>query len=153
MSAYLRTATTEDCTVLLELWERSARSTHDFLDEAAIAGLRPQVEEVLKNDALGWWVLDSPTDGVIGFLGYLSDSVQALFIDPKHQRRGAGRALMAHAEQLSTGNGLTVDVNEANVEATRFYEALGFVAVGRSPTDSDGRPYPILHLKRGPMPR
>ena len=60
---------------------------------------------------------------------------------------------MAHAEQLSTGNGLTVDVNEANVEATRFYEALGFVAVGRSPTDSDGRPYPILHLKRGPMPR
>jgi putative acetyltransferase len=43
---------------------------------------------------------------------------------------------------------LTVDVNEQNEPARRFYEALGFVAAGRSPLDDNGLPYPILHLRR-----
>ena len=29
-----------------------------------------------------------------------------------------------------------------------FYERLGFVVRGRSPTDDAGRPYPLLHLER-----
>jgi putative acetyltransferase len=33
--------------------------------------------------------------------------------------------------------------------ATAFYEALGFSVVGRSPTDGGGRPFPILHMRRG----
>lgn len=54
---------------------------------------------------------------------------------------------MAHAQSLASG-ALSVDVNEQNEAALRFYEALGFAVVGRSPTDGAGRPFPLLHLKR-----
>lgn len=54
---------------------------------------------------------------------------------------------MAQAQRLSTG-ALAVDVNEQNEAGLRFYEALGFTVVGRSPTDTGGRPFPLLHMKR-----
>ena len=41
-----------------------------------------------------------------------------------------------------------MDVNEENQAARGFYEALGFVVVGRSPLDETGRPHPLLHLRR-----
>jgi putative acetyltransferase len=42
---------------------------------------------------------------------------------------------------------LTVDVNEQNPAACRFYEACGFVVEGRSELDSTGRPFPLLHMR------
>jgi len=41
---------------------------------------------------------------------------------------------------------LLLDVNERNRQALAFYEAHGFVITGRSDTDADGRPFPLLHL-------
>lgn len=58
---------------------------------------------------------------------------------------------MAHAQTLAAG-ALAVDVNEQNEAALRFYVALGFAVVGRSPTDSGGRPFPLLHMRR-PAPK
>jgi putative acetyltransferase len=84
---------------------------------------------------------------MIGFLGYTSNTIEALFLDPAHQRLGGGTMLVAHAESMATSR-LTVDVNEANVVALRFYERLGFSVIGRSPTDGGGRAFPILHMER-----
>jgi hypothetical protein len=50
------------------------------------------------------------------------------------------------------GGALTVDVNEDNLAARAFYEALAFTVVGRSADDSTGRPYAILHMRRGVSP-
>jgi putative acetyltransferase len=72
--------------------------------------------------------------------------VSALFLDPEHRRRGGGRLLLEHARGLK--GPLTVDVNEQNPEAVRFYEALGFRTVSRSPDDEAGRPFPILHMRQ-----
>ena len=80
-------------------------------------------------------------------MGFGRDSIEALFIDPDSRGRGAGKLLVAHAQSLAT-NDLAVDVNEQNEAARRFYEALGFATIGRSPVDSGGRPFPILHMKR-----
>jgi len=41
-----------------------------------------------------------------------------------------------------------VDVNEQNDQAVGFYRKMGFTETGRSPTDDDGRPYPLLHMVR-----
>ena len=60
----------------------------------------------------------------------------------------ANRRLVAYAQALRPG-ALAVDVNEQNWPARSFYEALGFVVIGRSPLDDTGRPYPILHMRRG----
>jgi putative acetyltransferase len=129
------------------LWERSVRATHHFLTDADVVSLRPLVAAELASDAVGWWVLVSNGGPPIGFLGFSSDAIEALFIDPANHGRGGGRLLVAHAQSLSAA-ALTVDVNEQNEAALRFYVSLGFSVVGRSDTDAGGRPFPILHMKR-----
>ena len=42
----------------------------------------------------------------------------------------------------------TVDVNEQNHGAVGFYRHIGFEVTGRSDLDDQGRPYPLLHLRR-----
>jgi putative acetyltransferase len=147
MDMHVRPARVEDRERLLELWERSVRATHHFLEDSDVMSLRPLVAEELASDALDWWVLVSATEALIGFLGFTNDTIEALFIDPDHRGQGGGKFLVAHAQSLSAGT-LAVDVNEQNEAALRFYKALGFSVVGRSPTDAGGRPFPTLHMKR-----
>ena len=147
MDMHVRRARVEDRERLLEVWERSVRATHRFLDEGDVVALRPLVAQELASDALDWWVLGTAADTPIGFLGFAGDTIEALFIDPDHHGRGGGKLLVAHAQSLAMG-ALAVDVNEQNEGARRFYQALGFSVVGRSPTDAGGRPFPILHMKR-----
>ena len=143
----IRSARAADFGTLVALWERSARATHDFLTEADIGALRPLVAEALSDDALEVWVLTEKADVPIGFMGLAGHDIAALFLEPAHRRQGGGRLLVAHAQRLRDSH-LTVDVNEQNPAARGFYEALGFVVVGRSPVDDDGRPFPILHMRR-----
>jgi putative acetyltransferase len=132
---------------LVDLWERSVRATHDFLEDHDVVALRPLVAQELASDTLEWWVLESATGEVLGFLGFATDTIEGLFIDPRYRHQGAGKALVAHAQRLA-GCSLAVDVNEQNQAALRFYEGLGFTVVGRSATDAGGRPFPILRLRR-----
>lgn len=41
-----------------------------------------------------------------------------------------------------------VDVNEQNPAARAFYEKLGFVESGRTETDGQGNPFPIIEMRR-----
>jgi putative acetyltransferase len=148
MEAYhIRRSQPGDWPSLVALWERSVRATHSFLPEADIAYYRPFVAEILAGDSLEVWVLTEDSKVPIGFLGISAHAIEALFLEPQYRRRGCGRRLVAHAQQLRAG-ALTVDVNEENDAARRFHEALGFVVVGRSPLDETGRPHPLLHLRR-----
>ena len=147
MDMYVRPAQVEDRERLLELWERSVRATHHFLADSDVVALRPLVAEELASDAVDWWVLVSATGALIGFLGFASDTIEALFIDPDYRGQGGGKFLVAHAQSLGAG-ALAVDVNEQNEAALGFYKALRFSVVGRSPTDAGGRPFPMLHMKR-----
>jgi putative acetyltransferase len=148
----IRPARPTEHAALVMLWERSVRATHDFLTEADIVFYRPLVAEYFASSARDLWVLSDETDLPIGFLGLAGDSIAALFMEPAHRGRGGGRRLVSHAQELR-GGALTVDVNEQNVAARGFYEALGFVVAGRSPLDDAGRPYPILHMRRERSPR
>lgn len=142
----IRRARIDDRDQLVALWERSVRATHDFLGDGEVEALRPLVADELASDAIDWFVLEVGAT-VIGFLGVANDAIEALFIDPDRRGQGAGTVLVEHAQRLARGT-LAVDVNEQNLAARRFYERQGFVVVGRSPTDSGGRPFPILHMKR-----
>ena len=143
----IRRARAADADALLELWERSVRATHDFLSEEDIVGLRPHVVQALAHEALELWVLAGERDAPVGFMGLAGHDIAALFLDPAARGRGGGRRLVEHAQALRGGE-LTVDVNEQNPAACGFYEAVGFVVVGRSPVDDDGRPFPLLHMRR-----
>lgn len=131
--------------LLLDIWLRSVRATHGFLTEADIQELLPVVRDAAL-PALEVWVL-SLDDRPIGFVGLDGPKLEALFLDPAHLRQGGGRLLVEHARRLK--GPLTVDVNEQNPGALRFYESLGFRIVGRSELDGSGRPFPLLHLVDG----
>jgi putative acetyltransferase len=144
----IRPARDADRDALLVLWERSVRATHDFLTEEDIGFLRPLVGQALASGALEVWVLVSAADAPLGFLGMAGDRIEALFLAPEQRGGGLGRRLVDHAQALRPGCALALDVNEQNPAARGFYERLGFVVEGRSPLDSTGRPFPLLHMRR-----
>lgn len=142
----VREARPADRATLPDIWLRSVRATHAFLGEDEIQALLPLVRDELASDELELWILSGDEDAPVGFMGLADAKVEALFLDPDHRRRGGGRLLIDHARRLK--GALAVDVNEQNPEAIRFYEAVGFETVGRSPLDDAGRPYPLLHMRQ-----
>ena len=97
----IRRALPADAGVLLALWERSVRATHEFLTEDDIVGLRPHVAEALGDDALELWVLADPNDVPIGFMGLVGDDIAALFLEPAHRGHGGGRRLVPSTPRRS----------------------------------------------------
>src|SRR5262245_16535316 len=138
----IRQAVPADRDILLDIWLRSVRATHTFLTEEDIQSLLPLVRDGAL-PALELWVLGADTGATMGFLGMSGNKIEAMFLAPEYLRCGGGRRLVQHAQELR--GELTVDVNEQNPAACRFYEACGFVLEGRSELDSDGRPFPLLH--------
>ncbi|KJV27600.1 GNAT family N-acetyltransferase [Luteibacter yeojuensis] len=139
----IRPYTPGDNAPLFALWLRSVRATHTFLSEGDVQAIAPLVRDGALV-ALEVWVLEGGDGEHLGFMGLDGSKLEALFIDPAHAGQGGGTQLLAHARAIK--GALTVDVNEQNPAALAFYQARGFVVTGRSPTDGDGRPFPILHL-------
>lgn len=146
----IRPAAPADRDALLALWLRSIRATHTFLSEADIQALIPAARDAALV-MLEVWVLADESDQPLGFMGLDDTKLEALFIDPAHTGHGGGTALIAHAVTLK--GALSVDVNEQNPDALGFYKARGFEVTGRSETDSDGRPFPLIHLAMLPITR
>jgi len=78
-------------------------------------------------------------------MGLSEAHMDALFIEPAWRGVGIGRALVEHA--LTLHSILTTEVNEQNGQAVGFYQRMGFVPTGRSPTDEQGFAYPLIHLR------
>ena len=147
MHVQVRRARSGDALELLDIWLRSARATHAFLTEADISFLTPKVLDYLASDASELYVVCTDTEGVAGFMGLSGNEVESLFLAPEQLRRGLGTRLIAEARSLRPGAELTVEVNEQNEDARRFYEASGFVVEGRSESDGQGLPFPLLHMR------
>ncbi|TWU17743.1 putative N-acetyltransferase YjaB [Novipirellula galeiformis] len=141
----IRQAVSDDHDVLLDIWLRSVRATHTFLSEDDIQFFLPLVRDQALVE-LELWVLVAEDDAAIGFMGLAGNQLEALFLAPEQRRRGGGRLLVQHAQQRK--GLLSVDVNEQNPMAKRFYESCGFVVVGRSECDGSGKPFPLLQMRQ-----
>ncbi|GAA0588752.1 GNAT family N-acetyltransferase [Caenispirillum bisanense] len=145
----LRPATAADLDALFDIWLTAVQATHAFLAPADLSFYAGLVRrEYLPAAAL----TVAEADGrPAGFLGLTGSHVDALFVAPDSHDRGIGRRLILDAAVQAGGAALTVDVNEQNAGGVAFYHRLGFVVTGRSPLDPTGRPYPLLHMRRGPV--
>ncbi|MEL7487765.1 MAG: acetyltransferase [Pseudomonadota bacterium] len=132
----------EERRAAFDVWRRAVDATHDFLSSEALHEIEALVRDVYTATAD---LVVADCDGeVIGFMGVTGAHIDALFIDPAWFGRGVGRAFIERARR---GCGATtVDVNEQNAGAVAFYQRLGYRVAGRSETDDQGRPYPLLHL-------
>lgn len=129
---------------LLVVWEASVRATHDFLTEADIQRIGTYVPGAFRAVPLLMTARDG--DGsVLGFAGLDGEAVEMLFIAPTARGCGVGKALLREA--VETHGARRLDVNEQNGQARGFYEHCGFVVVGRSETDNQGDPFPLLHME------
>lgn len=106
---------------------------------------RMVAEDFLPNAQL--WLVDDAQGRAAGFLVMDGTMIDALFVDPALHGQGYGTSLLNHALTLSPE--ATVEASEQADNALPFYEARGFVRVGRSETDPQGRPYPLVMLKFG----
>lgn len=141
----LRPSRASDGDAVVDLWRRAVDATHDFLSaedrraiDAEVVGFLPQAPLLLAVD-----VEDRPQ----GFMLLDGSHMEALFIDPEVHGQGIGRQLIEHAQ--AQHRPLTTDVNAQNAQALGFYLRMGFVETGRSEVDSQGRPYPLIHLRHG----
>jgi len=80
---------------------------------------------------------------IVGFAGVILETgeIAALYVDPRHWRRGAGRALLEGAKERLREAGCpdaALWVFEENHAARAFYEALGFAPDGAVDTGEHG---------------
>ena len=128
---------------LLELWEKSVRASHHFLNDEKILKIRQQIIQHSYFDQVQLFHVEHQQQ-VLGFMGIAGHKLEMLFISPAAFRQGIGSQLLQYALELGVTE---VEVNEQNPDATAFYLKHGFEIIRRSETDSEGNPYPILHLQ------
>jgi len=132
-----------DHAVLLDIWHRAVLATHDFLSTQDVQSLYHQVDE-LYLPAVTVQVWTDEAGRVRGFIGLSDRHVEMLFVDPDYRGQGLGSQLLDDARRRL--GLLTVDVNEQNPAAHGFYRRYGFQDTGRSETDGEGRPFPLIHM-------
>ena len=140
----IRNGRPDDVPRALEIWRAAVDATHGFLTPAD----RAEIDGMVANDFLPKVALLLAVDAAdhpLGFLVMDGEMIDALFVDPAVHGRGVGTLLLTHA--LSLAPEAIVDASEQASNALPFYEARGFVRTGRSETDPQGRPYPLVHLR------
>lgn len=139
----IRKAHKEDYPELMRIWESAVKATHDFLSTHDFEYYKQKLlVDYFPQVAL--FVIEDEND-VKGFLGVAENSLEMLFIDDQDRGKGYGKKLARFAiDELQVRK---VDVNEQNKQAIGFYEKIGFVKVGRSDLDAEGKNYPMLHFE------
>jgi putative acetyltransferase len=132
---------------VMDVWEKSVRATHSFLQEDDISLYKKLIPEKYL-DVVRLYAVRDNLNKIIGFMGVSNNHIEMLFIRPEMRGKGVGKTLVNYAiNELKLQK---VDVNEQNEQAVGFYIRMGFTVKGRSEFDSIGKPYPILHLEFKP---
>ena len=80
---------------------------------------------------------------MVGFIALIGNEVGAIFVSPRRQGHGVGRALMDHAR--ASRDHLDVEVFEANEIGRAFYDAYGFEVIGERVHEETG--HLVLRLR------
>ncbi len=130
----IRPLADDDLPVVLALWRRARYAAMPALEERLghtphedatyfRLHLRPFARVMVRVDQVP-----------VAFLGLRDQVVTHLYVDPDHQGRGHGTALLEWAK-AQRPDGLALFTHQRNLGARRFYEARGFraAAFGISP--------------------
>ena len=129
--------------LLVRVWERSVRATHEFLSDAEVAEIKPFVPQAIAD--VGSPVVAEKDGEPVGFMGVQDGRLEMLFLDPSVRGQGLGRMLLTYGiERLGVAE---LTVNEQNPQAVGFYEHMGFSTYRRTDLDEEGRPYPLLYMR------
>lgn len=140
---HYRFAIGQDKWEILAVWERSVIATHEFLGEN-IEAIKNELAGCLSQSEI---VVVCHQEGQIkGFASVAEGHLNMLFLDPSVIGTGVGSRLFDHMYQNYPFR--TLDVNKDNPKSLEFYQRKGFRIIAESANDDQGRPFPILHLKK-----
>lgn len=118
------------------------RATHDFLAQEDLQFYKEHLPEYFSFVRLT--AARDESGRIVAFMGTHGAGIEMLFVDPAYRGRGIGAQLLRYAiRELKCDR---VDVNEQNGQAVGFYEHMRFRVTDRSACDTEGKPYPILHM-------
>ncbi|WP_206911784.1 hypothetical protein IGL98_002976 [Enterococcus sp. DIV0840] len=137
-------ATENEYSKLVEIWAKSVKQTHDFLSTEDFETIKNELPTYFPHLDVRVW---TDHDKIIGFSGVDGNKLEMLFLDPLYIGKGYGKQVVTNL--LKENDIQIIDVNEQNQSAKAFYRVMGFDEYERSEVDDAGRPYPILHLKKG----
>lgn len=125
----------DDTDAVVTAWRLASERAHPFLSKAFL----DREAEALRTVYLGvaeTWVCEA--DGrVVGFIALIENEVAGLFLDPRHHRRGLGKAMLDKA--VSVKGALKVEVFKQNTSGRQFYAAYGFRALDECVHEPSGQ--------------
>ena len=142
----------DDFEPVIELWHRTKRDAYPYLPLEQSRTLDEDRAFFRTSILARCRVFVCEAEGAIrGFVAVNGSYMDRLYVDPSHQRRGIGSALMAEALHLSP-EGIELHTHQVNATARAFYEKHGFVAVafGLSPPPESA---PDVEYRRRPAAR
>ena len=135
----LRTYRAEDEEAAIELWRLTWQQAYPSIDfTARVAWWRERWRgELVPNASI---IVAEQADTLVGFVtldgsGYLDQ----LVVKPDYWGSKLASALVDETKRLSP-DGVTLEVNEDNARAIRFYERNGFRRAGEDVNPTSGRP-------------
>ena len=130
---------------LTNLWERSIKTSHHFLNLKEIEKIKQYVPNELRKVAKLFVAIEK-SNVLLAFIGIKDDMIQMLFVDDKYVRKGIGSKLVDYV--IDNYDIKYVEVNVDNLIAHKFYLNKGFKDLKRKEYDDYNDPYPIIIMKR-----
>lgn len=94
---------------------------------------QPDGSNILRSMKVETFWVAVERDIVTGFASYIIDELIGLYVHPKYQGKGIGRALVEHFCYEATNRGMDKVITTASLYAEGFYLRLGFIAIQRVP--------------------
>lgn len=94
---------------------------------------KPDSASILKHLRLETLWVAVEGKSILGFTSYIIDELIALYVHPRYQGRGIGRALVEHFCDQAMQQGVDEVITTASLYAEGFYLRLGFTVIQRTP--------------------
>ena len=130
---------------LTNLWERSVKTSHHFLNLKEIEKIKQYVPNELRKVAKLFVAIEK-SNVLLAFIGIKDNMIQMLFVDDKYVRKGIGSKLVDYV--IDNYDIKYVEVNVDNLIAHKFYLNKGFKDLKRKEYDDYNDPYSIIIMKR-----
>lgn len=139
----------DDLEACMEIWRAASEIGHPFLTRNDLDADADLVRRIYMPTTD---ITVAVSGGrVAGFIALSGSFIGALFVAPAFHRCGIGARLLAHVAGLHPA--LDVEVYAANGAARYFYRASGFTELLCRLSDDQGRPHPVIRMRReGALP-
>jgi ribosomal protein S18 acetylase RimI-like enzyme len=119
--------------VYIDLWTESLTYTPDRIKNSIVYAA------ILDETVLGFYVLIATgADGVY--------EIDGLWVDPEYIGQGIGKKLFKHAAEVVQAEGGHALRLDADPNAVGFYQRMGMVKIGESPSKPQGRLLDVMAI-------